>query len=225
MRTIATRSRLALTVWLTIFCVVPAFAAEPATVVFTLDFPGSDPEHYSISVRSDGHANFECLARTSPDSDQREPYQSAFDFSPATRARIFELAAQAHYFEGKIDSGNHKLAFTGTKKLAYSDGQITNRAEFNYSNLPPVQQLTALFQSAAATLDYGRRLVYYHHYQKLALDEELKRMETQARDNELSELQAVEPVLQAIFEDTSVINVVRARAQRLVEMGKSGASH
>jgi hypothetical protein len=192
-------------------------------VTFTLDFPGSDPEHYSISVHSDGHANFECLARTSPDSDQRESYQSEVDFSPATRARIFELAAQAHYFEGKIDSGNRKLAFTGAKTLVYSDGQHTSRAEFNYSSLPPVQQLTVLFQSVAATLDYGRRLVYYHRYQKLALDDELKRMETQARDNELNELQAVEPILQAIFDDASVMNVVRARAQRLVELGKSKA--
>jgi hypothetical protein len=84
-----------------------------------------------------------------------------------------------------------------------------------------VQQLTVLFQNVAATLEYGRRIAYYHRYQKLALDDELKRMEAQARSNELSELQAVQPVLQEIFDDTSVINVVRARAQRLVEMGKA----
>jgi hypothetical protein len=223
MQQIATRSLLALlTGWLALFpAILPSFAAEPATVVFSLDFPASDPEHYSISVRSDGHATFECLARTSPDSDEREAYQSEFDFSSTTRARIFDLAAQAHYFQGNIDSGNHKLAFTGTKKLVYRDGQRSNRAEFNYSNLPSVQQLTALFQSVAATLEYGRRLAYYRRYQKLALDEELKRMEAQAKANELSEIQAVEPVLQTIFEDPSVINVVRARAQRLMQMAHS----
>ena len=81
--------------------------------------------------------------------------------------------------------------------------------------------MTVLFQNVAATLEYGRRIAYFHRYQKLALDDELKRMEAQARSNELSELQAVQPILQEVFDDTSVINVVRARAKRLVEMGKA----
>jgi hypothetical protein len=89
--------------------------------------------------------------------------------------------------------------------------------------MPAVQQLTGIFQSLASTLDYGRRLAYYHHYQKLALDEELKRMEAQARNSELIELQAVQPALQQIYEDTSVMNVVRARAERLIEMSKNAA--
>ena len=78
--------------------------------------------------------------------------------------------------------------------------------------------MTALFQSMEATLDYGRRLAYYHRYQKLALDDELKRMEDQARNNELSEIQSVEPVLQQIVADNSVINMVRARAKALIQM-------
>jgi len=192
-----------------------------------LDFPTSDPTHYSISVNSDGHGKYECSARTSPDSGERETYQTEFDVTPANRTRIFELAAQAHYFSGKVDSGNSKLAFTGSKKLVYRDGGNTHSADYNYSNLPAVQQLTELFQSLSSTLEYGRRIAYYHRYQKLALDEELKRMESQAKNNELMELQAVQPVLKQIYDDASVMNVVRARAQRLIEMGgsKAGASH
>ena len=200
---------------------LPGHAADPAAVTFSLDFPGSDPERYAISVESDGHARYECSARISADSEERENYQTEFNFSDATRARVFNLAAQAHYFGGKIDSGNKKLAFTGAKKLIYKDAQRTFTADYNYSQLPPVQQLTALFQGAAATLEFGRRLAHYHRYQKLALDEELKRMETQARANELAEIQAVQPVLQGIYDDASVINVVRARAQRIMEMGKA----
>jgi hypothetical protein len=189
-----------------------------------MDFPSSDPERYSISVSADGHARYECSARLAADSEERESYQAEFEFSPANRTRVFDLAAQAHYFAGKIDSGNHKLAFTGNKKLIYRNGERSYSAEYNYSSLPAVQQLTALFQNVAATMEHGRRLGYYHHYQKLALDEELKLMEAQAKSNELNELQALEPVLQEIFSDATVINVVRARAQRLVEMGKKSAS-
>ena len=94
-----------------------AIAADPAIVTFSLDFPDSSPEHYSIAVQSDGHAHYESSGKISDDSDVRDNYQTDVVFSESTRSRIFELAAQAHYFSGKVDSGNKKLAFTGAKKL------------------------------------------------------------------------------------------------------------
>jgi len=205
---------------------VASHAGETATVGFSLDFPNSSPEHYSFSVESDGHAKYESSGKIANESEDRTNYQTEFNFSDATRSRIFSLAAQAHYFAGKVDSGNKKLAFTGAKKLTYKDGERNTGAEYNFSAVPAVQQLTALFQSVAATMEFGRRLVYYHRYQKLALDAELKAMEDQARRGELAELQAVKPVLQEIYGDTSVINVVRSRALRIMEMnGPSSASN
>jgi len=133
------------------------------------------------------------------------------------------LAARSHYFSGKVDSGNRKVAFTGAKKLTYKDGQRETTAAYNFSSVPAVQQLTTLFQSVSATLEFGRRLAYYHRYQKLALDDELKHMEDEAKRGDLLELQAVKPVLQQIYDDGSVLNVVRARAQRIMEMRNSPA--
>jgi hypothetical protein len=87
-----------------------------------------------------------------------------------------------------------------------------------------VQQLTSLLQSVSGTLEYGRRLTYFRRYQKLALDDELKRMEDQARRGEVAELQAVNPVLQDIYDDNSVIKVVRARARRIMDLGSQTPS-
>src|SRR5271169_2390309 len=125
-----------------ILCATASHAAEPATITFTLDFPASDPERYSISVSADGHSKYDCSAKISQDSDEREAYQAEFDLSPAGRKHVFDLAAQAHFFAGKIDSGNSKLAFTGSKTLTYKDGERNGSAKYNYSNLPAVQQLT-----------------------------------------------------------------------------------
>ena len=200
-----------------------ASAASTAMVTFTLDFPESNPAHYSIAVDATGHARYECVGTIAEDSEE-QPYRTEFQASAGNREKIFSLAKQARYFAGKIDSGNGRLAFTGTKQLSYQDGQLSSMARYNYSNLAAVQQLTELFQRMGGTLDYGRRLSYYHRYQKLALDDELKRMETQARNNELDEIQGVTPVLQEIFEDASVINVVRARAKELIEMGKNATA-
>lgn len=209
---------------LAVLLAVSAHAADPATVTFSLDFPNSDPDHYSIMVRADGHAVYESSGKISSDSDDRQNYQTEFTISDATRSLIFDLTARVNYFSGKVDSGNKKLAFTGAKKLVYSDGQKNSSASYNFSVQPVIQQLTALFQNISSTMEFGRRLVYDHRYQKLALDEELKHMEAQATSGDLAEVQAVRPILQAIFDDQSVMNVVRARAQRIMEMGKSTAA-
>jgi hypothetical protein len=199
-------------------------AASTPVVTFTLDFPQSNPARYSIAVDATGHARYECTGKVTEDAEEQE-YRAEFEVSAGNREHIFEWAKQVQYFARKIDADNRKVAFTGTKILTYQDGQRSFSAKYNYSSLAAVQQLTALFQNIAGTLEYGRRLAYYHRYQKLALDEELKRMEVQGKDGELSEIQGVAPVLQEIVDDTSVINGVRARAQELIEIGNRARAH
>jgi len=194
----------------------------PAVVTFTIDFPASQPEHYSIRVQSDGLARYQSSGRRSPDSDETDSHENDsfdLDFTVATetRQRIFELAAKAGYFQKDVDSHHKDLAFTGKKTLAYKDARRSGESTYNYSLKPAVQDMTSLMQSLSATLEFGHRLQYDHQYQKLALDEELKRMERLARDNELIEVAAIQPILDQIIADQSVINVTRARAQRLLE--------
>ena len=186
-------------------------------VTFTLDFPGSQPEHYSVRVQSDGSAHYESTGKLSADSDQTDSFDLDFSASAETREKIFSLAAKADYFQKDLDSHRKNLAFTGKKTLSYQDGKRSGESTYNYSLQPAVQELTGLFQDLSSTLEFGRRLHYDYRYQKLALDDELKRMEEMARDNPMVELAAIAPILQHIVGDSSVINVTRARAQKLLD--------
>ncbi len=217
LRSCAVFSRVLLLLLLMGYCF--ASSGSPATITFSLDFPKSDPTHYVITTSSDGHARYECEARVSGDSDQTAPYKYDFTLTPATRDRIFKLAAQSKFFSGKVDSGNRKLAFTGSKKLTYADARRTSTAEYNYSSETAVTELTDIFQKMAATMDYGRRISFEHRYQKLALDDELKSLESQARSGELQEVQALQPLLQQVADDNSVMNIDRARALRIIQLG------
>jgi hypothetical protein len=185
------------------------------TVSFTCDFPGSEPDHYAISVSDDGNAVYDSDSKLN-DSAASEPFHSDFTVSQASRTRIFDLAKRAHYFEGDVDSKKKNLASTGVKTLAYKDPQKSTRATYNYSPIPAVEDLTAFFQSLSTTLEFGHRLDYYLRYQKLALDEEMKKMEEMSNSGGLVEMSAVAPILQKIADDPAVIKVVRARAQRLM---------
>ena len=202
-----------------LFVTVPAVSQTeaPAVLTFTLDFPSSQPEHYSIRIQSDGSARYQSSGRLSADSEETDSFDFDFKIASELRQKIFELAAKAGYFQKDVDSHHGSLAFTGKKTLAYKDARRTGESTYNYSSKPAVQDLTNLMQNLSATLEFGHRLQYDHRYQKLALDEELKRMEEISGADPLIEIAAIQPILDQIIADPSVINVTRARAQRLLE--------
>ncbi len=211
------------------FCLILCFctsvyAQENATITFTLDFPGSQPSRYRIAVSSDGHAAYDSDGKINPESES-DSFHNEFSVSQTTRARIFDLTKRARYFEGELDSKKKNLASTGTKTLTYKDAQRSTQASYNYSPNPAVEELTKFFQDLSTTLEFGHRLQYFHRYQKLALDEELKRMEEMLRENSLGEVGAIAPILQEIMNDNSLINPVRARAQWLLERAGSASGH
>ena len=192
-------------------------------VSFTLDFPGANPSHYEISVGRDGHGAYVSNGQLGNTPSGGWPASSApadpaldFRLSDRVRDQIFELAQRAHYFSGKVDSGRKNIANTGAKTLTYKDGQHDGQASYNYSPSVPIEQITALFQALSQTLEFGRRLGFFHKYQKTAIEEDLKRMEELQRDNSLGDVQAIAPVLTEIANDQSVMNVARARALRLL---------
>ena len=190
-------------------------AAPAATVQFKFDFPGSNPAHYEITIQNDGHdyytSNGDLGNSTSPDST---PFE--FSISEKTRQQIFDLAKKANYFSGKVDSGNTKIANTGVKTLVYKDGSHDTSATYNYSLEPSVQQITNILQNLSTVLEYGRRLTWFHKYQKLALDDDLKQMEERQREKSFGDVDAIAPLLKQIADDPSVMRMSRARAMRLL---------
>jgi len=152
-----------------------------------------------------------------PESDESDNFDYEFAMSPATREKIFDLSAKAGYFQKDLESHRKNMAFTGKKTLGYRDSLRSGQSNYNYSSDVAVQELTNLFQGLSATLELGHRLEYSLRYQKLALAEELKRTEESARLSPPVEIQAIAPILQKIIADASVMNVTRARAQRLLE--------
>ena len=194
-----------------------AYSQQPtATVSFKLDFPGADPSHYEIVIASDGQGSYTSNGKFDDQSDPADPAPLQFVVSENIRTQIFDLAKKSHYFTGKIDSGQKNIANTGAKTLAYKDASHNSQATYNYSMLQSVTQLTSIFQNLSTTMEFGRRLVYLHKYQKLALDDQLKRMEEMQRENSLGDVGAIAPVLKDIANDSSVMNVSRARALRLL---------
>ncbi len=158
-------------------CLVAQTSRPGAVASFILDFTGANPSHYEITVHDDGQGSYSSNGQLNQDSEPADPAPLHFTLSPNVRQQVFELAQRAKYFTGKLDSGRKNIANTGAKTLAYKDEHRSTQATYNYSPLAPVQQLTSIFEGLSCTLEFGRRLDFFHKYQKLALDQDLKRME------------------------------------------------
>lgn len=199
----------------------PSSDAPPSgpTVTFTLDFPGIQPDHFSVVVEFSGRAVYQSrTVDASVPSASGDPYVVKFTVSEAMRARIFELARRAHYFQGDFDFKKHRIAFTGNKTLAYADSGKRFETSYNWSENPVIEELTAIFQGISNTQESARRLVWLRRFDKLGLDSELKSMEFMARSNSLGEVQAIAPLLQEIASDKAVMHIARERAQRLLRL-------
>jgi len=155
------------------------------------------------------------MGKLTPEADG-DPFSYTFTMSSSNVARIFDLALNARYFDGDVDYRKGRQANTGKKTLLYQDSFRRHEAEYNYSTHQEIQQLTKIFQSIALTMEFARQLQYFHRYQPLALEEDLKRMEEMAKGNDLLELPAIAPILQQIADDKSVLNVSRVRALKLL---------
>ncbi len=208
--------RLLLAFFIFFLPILTAAQDELPVVTFTIDFPDSQPEHFSLLIHADGSSHYQSSGRLSADSDATDSFELAFSVSPAMRQKVFELTARANYFQKDVDSHHKNLANTGKKTLSYKDSRRQGESTFNYSSNSAVQALTNSFQMLSATLECGHRLQYDRQYQKLALDEELKRMEDLDRRNELPEIQAIRPILEQIVADASLVNISRGRAEHLL---------
>jgi hypothetical protein len=194
--------------------------AEPSAPVPTVSFDfvwaTSDPSHYFIAIESTGRAAYRSERQADTPQAASEPYTLKFTASEPTRNRIFELTRALNYFQGDFEYRKSKVAQSGIKTLAFKDGPRQFQTQYNWSSNASVQELTSIFQGISQTVEFGRRLEYLYHHDKLGLDAELKRMEELANENQLRELQVEEPLLRQLANDKSLLHLVQQRAQKLL---------
>jgi hypothetical protein len=194
--------------------VEPAEGAQ--LVTFELDWRAVDPQFYTISVDATGRASYCSEPHTEANETPGDPYLLKFTADQRDTAEIFRLAQDLNYFQGKFDNLGKKVAQTGTKTLRYRDGTKQNATDYNASTNPKLNELTSVFQRMSTTFELARTLQNKLRYDKLGLDNTLKRMEELQRGGQLAELQAVAPTLTQIADDQSVMGVARQRARRLL---------
>lgn len=195
------------------------FHPRVPTVTFDLVWEQATPQEFTVRTQADGPSTYlsrNPLKQLQPGEEKDPDYTLDFTMSAKDAARIFKLAQQAKYFNGDFEYRAHRIANTGKKTLTYADETRHFQTIYNHSENKAIQELTSLFQGISSTIEFGRKLQFKHKYDKLGLEAELKAMEEAAENHNLAEIQIVSATLKDIADDSSVLNIARQRARRLL---------
>lgn len=208
-------------------------------VFFSFHHAQLDPPEYTFQVSQDCNAIYtakprheEKAATNDPDAEQEHEATEENEqgerrevrLSDSTCNSIFAAAKSLDYFKGDFEFRKHKVAYTGDRVLGYFAPGVSNKTSFTWSENPQVQQLSATFEGIAGTLEAGPKLQYLRRFDRLGLNEALKKMDEQAKKGWLKELQLMLPELQSIANDGQVMNIARQRARDLLQLAQSPAA-
>src|SRR4029077_7754756 len=188
------------------------------TITFDRVWEAFTPQSVTITVQSTGQVKY--ISRNPskpPDEAGPDPdFQLEFTMSPANRDKLFRYAKEANYFKGDFSFKKHVVSSTGKKILAYADSAQHFETTYDYSENKAVQEITDIFLGISSTIEHGRKLQFLRRFDKLGLEAELKGMESAAENHNLAELQVVASTLESIANDSTVLNIARQRARRLL---------
>lgn len=190
-------------------CVAPAYAqaASPATLTLTVDFPGDSPAHYTLAIAEDGSGIYTAAAP--------EAYRVGFQLSKRVVAPWFEHARTMHFFAGNFQSPR-KVAFTGTKTLAYVGPDGNGSATFVYTENPMITRLSSELQQVALTLQVGQTLESHLRHQRMALDADLEEYQQALKDHMAAHPEAIAPALQSIVDSPDAMTRVSRMARSIL---------
>ena len=194
-------------------------AAVPS-ITFDRLWSSFTPQSVAITVVANGAGKYRS-SNPEKTGDEVDDFQTEFTMSPAARDKLFRYAKEAGYFEGDFTFKKHVVASTGKKTLSYSDPARHFSTTYDYSENKAIQEITNILAGTSATIEHGRKLQFLHRFDKLGLEDELKGMEAAAENHNLAELQIIRPTLESIAGDSTVLNIARQRAKKLLAKANS----
>ncbi len=183
-------------------------------VVFTKEFPNSQPDYYSVIVYENGRATY----KSAPDN--KSPVE--FQLPSETAAEIFQLAGKLNWFKDrKIESGR-RVANMGKKTFAFAKGEELSEASFNHTEIPEAVELASMFEKISQTNEHLLRLKNMIRFDRLGVVKELLRIEADLDAGRLLGAGQLLPILEQIQKDRSLVNVAKERAVQILGKIQTG---
>jgi hypothetical protein len=207
----------------------PPSATTSSQVSFKFDRVGLPVPHFTLRVNENGTGTYQAdqaeipATQTSMRGQAAQHIDRPANLSSGSVVKIFKAAQTLNHFNVECASKAKNIADTGTKTLTYAGSDGSGSCVYNYSENKTVQSLTEIFLGIASTLDEGRKLEFLHRYDRLGLDAEMNSFADEVKEGRALELGTISPTLTAIADDTAVIQRVRLRAAKMLELAADGS--
>ena len=179
-------------------------------LTFTKEFKGSTPEYLAIAVDTTGAATYEGRRFDEPS------HPRALQLSPATTARLFELAARLDYFHSIELESRKAVANLGLKTFRYEKDGETNQVQFNYTLRQDANELANSFEKIGCVMQHQGALEHAMKYDPLGLPRELLQIKQDLAKKALADPELLVPVLEQIAQNSRYLNVAKSRAQDIL---------
>ena len=202
-------------------------ASATAQVSFHFERPGVSVPKFTLTVDQAGNARYEAdevvVARGGAEADPppTQHLDRTVTLSKATTDRVFATARALDWFNIACASKAKNIADTGAKTLRYTGDDGDGSCTYNYSQDKRVVELTDLFEGIAHTLDMGRKLDFQHRFDRLGLDASTATLVEDVDEGRAVEIGVITPTLRSLAQDSEVLQRVRQRAARLLQLAQS----
>jgi hypothetical protein len=190
----------------------PASPGSGARLTYRRLFKSSSPEFIEIVVHEDSDAATYEIRQL-----EEDPGAAPFEVSASLRARMFELAAQLHHFQGQDLDVHRKIANLGEKTFRWEHGSEIHETKFNYTLNSGANQLLQIFEGLARQQEHLTLISRRMKYDRLGINDALLQFETDFNHRLLPEPQRALPVLDQIASDSHFVEIARQRARSLAE--------
>jgi hypothetical protein len=208
----ASRFLLALVLLLSFAAITAAAQTGAAVFTYRRIFKASTPEFIELKIKENSDTATYDIRQLDED-----PGATPFQISPALRAKIFELTAHLHYFEGADLDIHRRIANLGEKTFRYERGPEAYEVKFNYTINTDASQLLQICEGLARQQELIELLQRRMKYDRLGVNDALLELENDVSKGVLPEPQRVIPLLDQISGDYRFVDIARQRARALAE--------
>lgn len=210
---------------LSLFVVLAASlsAQSPARITYTFEHPQLQPSRYTIAIDETGAGRFTSQpgpASTASGGNYDGVFPTPVDrpilLDDTLRANLFRYARSHAFFGTRCSTTQTTLAFTGNKTLSYSGSDGSGSCAYVWAADPVLQRLSDQLGAVAFTMEEGRRLDLELLHDHLGLDAELESLQDAVKDHRADDLANIADQLNAIAQNSQVMDRARKRAQALL---------
>ncbi|MEW5979132.1 MAG: hypothetical protein AB1898_25330 [Acidobacteriota bacterium] len=168
-------------------------------------------EYYRIELDEEGKGRFRYRQR------EQEPLELDLKLTQATVESLMALFVRADFFnENKEFASSRKVADLGQKTITFDTGLRKRDIVFNYTEDRILQDINNFFENLCLQERALFEMQLALKYDRLGIPKKLDELERSLDAKRIVAPERFAPVLQKIYDDSSLMNLARTEAKKLL---------